>query len=478
MTKEPIISITELNAEICKRSFFEFVKEFWGEIIHDDPVWNWHIPYLCEELEKATLSVIEDEPKLYDLIINICPGTTKSTLVSIMLPCWLWTRKPDCVILLNTISKTNATKFSGKRRDILTCQKYKDYFPNLTIRPDSSALFVIKNIQGGEMTQYTTKGKITGDHGHVRIDDDPMSYPDAISELQAEKCIDGFKAFATRNKSLAKTVYIQVMQRLSSIDTTEHALSVLNKVKHIVLPAVKNDKIKPPELAERYVDGLLDPLRLNPEVLNDIKRGLSDKDDGPMSDDAFDAQYGQDVESKEGLMYEGKLVIEPFSKIEWTGFETSLSAVDAKDDGEDTYGQVYVRLRGDKYYVVDVIYNRGNSDYNLPIAVKKNDVHKPIKTFAEKNGVGGLNAKMMKNEGIQGIKPFINTEDKIERIGMFKWIVLEHFVFDSENQDSDYLEFMKHMKKLPKYGNKRMVGAADVTTHLAKCLFFTGKFKK
>src|SRR5690606_32410591 len=112
-----------------------------------------------------------------------------------------------------------------------------------------------------------------------------------------------------------KTVYIQVMQRLSAIDSTAHALSTLSNVKHIVLPAIKNDKIKPAELADNYIDDLLDPIRLSVKNLQEIKMGLSDKDEGPMSDTSFDAQFLQDVESKEGLMYENKLQIEPFSQI-------------------------------------------------------------------------------------------------------------------------------------------------------------------
>lgn len=477
MTSELLIPIHQLDAEICKRSLFDFVKEFWSEIIPDDPIWNWHIPYLCDELEKSVQTVIHDKPKLHDLIINICPGTTKSTIVSIMLPCWLWANAPDKVILLNTISHSNAMKFAQKRQDILNSSKYQRYFPEIKIRPDSTARMSLKNTSGGEITQYTTKGRITGDHGHIRIDDDPMSYQDAISEAQAEKCIDGYKAFATRNKSLSKTVYIQVMQRLSAIDSTAHALSTLSNVKHIVLPASKNDKIKPAELADNYIDDLLDPIRLSVKNLQEIKMGLSDKEEGPMSDTSFDAQFLQDVESKEGLMYENKLQTEPFSQIEWSGFETVVSAIDPKDDGEDTYGQVYAYLRGDKYYIKDVIYNTGDSDYNLPIAIKKDDKHNPIRTYVEKNGVGGLYAKMLKNQNIKGLKTFANSEDKMERIGMFKWIVQQHFVFDSENKDSDYLKFMQHMNKLSKTGNKKMVGAADVCTHLAKALFLTGKFK-
>lgn len=471
MTAEfEIPTIEEISAELCRRSLFDFVQEFWGEIIHDAPVWNWHIPYLCQELEKAVMTVINDEPKLYDFICNICPGTTKSTLVSIMLPCWLWTRKPDCVILLNTISKTNATKFAQKRRDILTSDKYKKYFPELAIRPDSSALFVIKNTSGGEMTQYTTKGKITGDHGHVRIDDDPMSYVDAISDAEAERCIDGYKAFATRNKSLDKTVYIQVMQRLSLRDTTEHALKTLSKYKHIVLPAKSNEKVNPPELAERYVDGYLDPVRLNKKALDDVKKGLSGDEDDPMSESAFNAQYLQDLDGEEGLMYK-KINEVPFSQVEFPEYPDVFSAVDPADDGSDTLGQVFAYEIGDKYFIKDVVYNANDSDENLPIMKQKYDKHRPIRTAIETNGLGSVFAKRCKEKGMSGIKPLINSENKIGRISAYKWIIEEHFYFDSENQSPEYRLFMKHLKKLPIEGSKKMVGAADVATHLAKFLF-------
>lgn len=54
-----------------RRDFFFFVQTFWDVIIKEQPVFNWHIPFLCEELQKLSVSIVKREPKPYDLIINI-----------------------------------------------------------------------------------------------------------------------------------------------------------------------------------------------------------------------------------------------------------------------------------------------------------------------------------------------------------------------------------------------------------------------
>ena len=75
-------------------SLFEFLKYFWSEVSTDEFKPNWHIKYLCKELEKIVVRVSEKKPKLHDLIINIPPGTTKTITCSIMFPAWCWTKWP------------------------------------------------------------------------------------------------------------------------------------------------------------------------------------------------------------------------------------------------------------------------------------------------------------------------------------------------------------------------------------------------
>src|SRR4030043_421068 len=81
-----------IKRELCKRSLFYFIKEFWDVIVQDKPKWNWHIEYLCSELERLAYKVSRYEPKDYDLIINIPPGETKSLICSVFFPPWCWTK--------------------------------------------------------------------------------------------------------------------------------------------------------------------------------------------------------------------------------------------------------------------------------------------------------------------------------------------------------------------------------------------------
>src|ERR1044072_6256078 len=97
------LNVSDIKAELCKRNFSFFVKEFWEVIIQDELVWNWHMDVLCNEIQAVYERVIGEMkpvmkdgkqlidngkpvfqrvrlPKLYDLIINIPPGTTKSTI--------------------------------------------------------------------------------------------------------------------------------------------------------------------------------------------------------------------------------------------------------------------------------------------------------------------------------------------------------------------------------------------------------------
>lgn len=48
-----VVDIDAVEASLCRDSFFDFVQRFWSEIISEEPVWNWHIGYLCNELQRV-----------------------------------------------------------------------------------------------------------------------------------------------------------------------------------------------------------------------------------------------------------------------------------------------------------------------------------------------------------------------------------------------------------------------------------------
>ncbi len=264
------------SAELCKRDFFYFVQEFWEIIIPEDPIWNWHIEYLCNELQVIVEAVAKRETKLYDLIINIPPGTSKSTIVTIMLPVWAWVIDPTIRTLSASYSGSLSMDHATKSRDIIRSDKFLSYFPNLEIKKDQDNKTHYKNNQGGERYATSVTGTVTGFHAHLIVVDDPLNPRESTSEVE-RKNANSFMdmTLSTRKVSKSVTPTILVMQRLHQDDCTGNWLDKKEKlIKHICLPGEMSNDIKPIELKENYVNGLLDPIRLSEFDLKNLKIDL------------------------------------------------------------------------------------------------------------------------------------------------------------------------------------------------------------
>lgn len=265
-------------ADECKKKFFYFVKTFWDVIISESPIYNWHIPYLCDELQKLSVSIINREPKPYDLIINIPPGTTKSTIITIMFPAWLWANDPTIRIITNSYSGDLSIEHSTKSKDIIVSEKYMLLFPQIKLRPDKQGKQHYENTFGGFRYSTSTGSTITGYHAHVIINDDPLNPKQASSEHLRFLANEHIKTLSSRKVNKESTPMVTVMQRLHAEDVTGYLLKRKgDKIRHICLPAELSDMVNPFELRDKYVDGLLDPLRLNVAALEEAKIDLGSK---------------------------------------------------------------------------------------------------------------------------------------------------------------------------------------------------------
>lgn len=263
---------------MCKRHFFYFIKEFWDVIIKEEPVYNWHIPYLCQELQQLSTPIIQRKPKPYDLIINIPPGTTKSTIVTVMWPAWLWTLDPSIRVISNSYSGDLSLDHASKSKDIITSDKYQLYFPEVKIRPDKSAKVFYENTITGARYSTSTGGTITGKHGHVIINDDPQNPKQASSQPLREQANEHTKTLSSRKVNKENTPVVTIMQRLHEDDVTGYLMKRKGEdIRHVCLPAEVSDNVKPAELKENYIGGLLDPIRLSRKALNEALIDLGSK---------------------------------------------------------------------------------------------------------------------------------------------------------------------------------------------------------
>lgn len=267
-----------VQADECRKSFYYFVKTFWAVIIPEVPVFNWHIEYICQELQDLSYYIVNRLPKPYDIIINIPPGSTKSTIVTIMWHPWLWTQDPRLRVISNSYSGDLSLEHASKSKDIITSDLYRTLFPEIIIRHDKSGKGSYENVKGGARYSTSTGGTITGKHAHIILNDDPVNPKQAESDSLRLQANEHTKTLSSRKVDKKNTPMVTIMQRLHDDDVTGYLLKKKgDKIRHICLPAEVSDRVNPPELKERYIDGLLDPVRIDREVIAEAKIDLGSR---------------------------------------------------------------------------------------------------------------------------------------------------------------------------------------------------------
>lgn len=268
----------DIIASLSRESFYDYVRCFWHTIIPEEPVWNWHIEFLCDEIQKVSELVFANKPKEYDLWANVPPGSTKSTLFSVMHTGWTWTRMPTAYHINGSFAHLLSLDLSRKGRDVVTSDLYRRCFPEIQLRPDQATKTQWLNTKGGGYIATTVGSVIVGLHAHFLKIDDALDPQGARSEADIENANNWCtETLPQRKKSSTVSVLMGVMQRLHQNDPTGYQLERNKKsIRHICLPAVKTKHVKPRWCRAKYVDGLLDPVRLPKTVLEEKRAAIGE----------------------------------------------------------------------------------------------------------------------------------------------------------------------------------------------------------
>ena len=253
----------DLVRSVCASSLYVFLKEFWSEVVPESFLDNWHIKYLCDELQVVAERVMRNEAKKYNLVVNIMPGSTKSMIASVMLPAWCWTRMASLRFIGGSYAKQLAMDLSRKNRQLIKSTKFQRCW-STKMKDDQDSKSFFMNETGGMRLGIGTGG-IAGFHAHLIVIDDPLDPNKAVSEIEldaANKWITD--SLSNRKVDQTITPTILIMQRLHENDPTGAMLnrSDVDEVKHICIPAEVSENVKPRELVKHYVDGLMDPQRM------------------------------------------------------------------------------------------------------------------------------------------------------------------------------------------------------------------------
>lgn len=221
-----------IEREYCARSLAAFVREAWHVLEPGQPyIHGWHVDAICEHLEAITSG------ELNRLLINIPPGTMKSTLVSVFWPAWEWGPKglPHTRIIGAAHEQGLAVRDTRKMRNLINSEWYQRLWP-IALTSDQNQKTFYENERTG-FRQACAVAAMTGRRGDRVIWDDPHSVEAALSDAHRETALRVFQeTLPTRLNNPDKSAIVIVMQRLHEADVSGLILENDYGYEHLCLP--------------------------------------------------------------------------------------------------------------------------------------------------------------------------------------------------------------------------------------------------
>ena len=288
----------------------------WFQVSQGDKfVTNWHHHYY----KWATTQLLES--KATNIVINVCPGSTKTEYWSIHLPAFCFSKFERVRILNTSYSKDLVNENSERTRDLISSKDYQEVYDvelgkgkvdDWTIeRNGKRKHHLLSRSAGGQITGV--RGGYMGNSftGYIAADD--WDKPDDMfSETKRKKSQQRLSNTLRSRRAVSSTPIIFIQQRLHESDSTAFLLRGGMGVTvdlHITVPALINqeyiDALPTEELRQRAYSSVKDSKQINgywsywPEkdTIDDLM-ALQESD--PYT---FMSQYMQSPESLEGGIF-------------------------------------------------------------------------------------------------------------------------------------------------------------------------------
>lgn len=421
--------------ELNNRSLYHFLQHFWPVVSPHNFQHNWHIEYLCKELEKVAYRVAAKLPREYDLVINVPPGSTKTITCSIMFPAWCWSKWYWMRFITASYSSSLSMESAEYCRDLIRTQMFQDLYPEIDIKADKdvkSNFKIVKKVYdearpgkppkqlvGGSRYSTSVGGTLTGFHGDILIVDDPLNPSQAVSEVElanANRWVE--QTLSTRKTDKAITPTVLIMQRLHQDDPSGHTLAKQKaNIKHICLPGeIRNYKkqVQPVDLIPLYIDDLLDPKRMPWSVLKDMEADLGQY--------GYAGQIGQDPTPPGGGMFK----VANFHILNTPPVRNHIvhsirywDKAGSQGTGAYTVGVKMSRLTNGKWLVEDVVRGRWGSNERERIIrqTAEADGSNVVIWIEQEPGSGGKESAEGTIRGLAGFRVYAErpTGDKVFR---------------------------------------------------------------
>jgi len=459
----------QIEAEIFKRSFYKFFKEA-VKVLEPDTIWydNWHIEYLCNELQKETIRIKNKEPKTKDLLINIPPRSLKSYITTITWNAWSWTFYPELTFLSSSHTDSLALEHATQTRRLIESDWYQKRWGHLyKLVGDQNTKSNFRNDKGGYRIAKSVGGSTTGSGAMIIICDDPLKANPSDNELQTANDW-WFKTMSTRLNDQELGLRVVVMQRLHEFDTTGEILNGKGTYNKIIIPATTETPVYPENLKENYINGLFFPSRFSKQVLDSLKVTLGSleytgqylQQPAPADGDLIKKEYFNNLFDKNDLPK--NLVVNFYSD---TGY--------GKEGSDNSATLAYTFFENNLYIISTNRVNLSLPDFtnHYQSYIKANNHTPQSLCYFEPKATGISVVQTLKKLGINAKEDKPPTESKKSRVQSILPFLESGRVFFNQNFNFD--DLINECLKFPNGKNDDLV---DCLSAVCRLVFITGGF--
>ena len=463
-----------LFKELYKKSFYEFVKEFWdcfdpapfidGALIQ---FYCETFHYYCRSWVKCDLPNITIPPELKgcniidprgtkrNLNINVPPRHTKSVVFNVMGAVWIWLTFP---IKAASCSHTFGLSkdMNTKRQTLINSDKFRFFFGDeIRLIGNSNGLLV--DSRGGELYSKS-RDAMTGFGCDLAIMDDITNAEQAIKDKDEMANAWSFfqSTLPSRINDPNTGVIINIQQRLAPNDITGH---ILNNPKlrdtyfFIVLPAIFEEPtlLICPISGDIYYYGAGDTLW--PERFGDYKAL-----EAQVGESIFKTQYLQKPKASDKVIVKPKMIIEKDAlsvpSIEQADSVYASHDFPVKDkETSDFLGSVVAYKVGSTIYISKCLEQKMAFVDSIEYVESLDLIYPGIIQIVEDkaNGSPIIQTLRTKLSGIQAFEPGTKSKtQRLESVTLFMNSGNVVFVKDKYNEETGSYELSEDLDNLKK----------------------------
>ena len=462
-----------LRKELYKKSFYDFVVDFWhtcepnkmiqGNIIK---IYCEIFQYMCKDwigYDNKIINVpkinenqvlIDVRQNKHNLCLMVPPRHTKSLIFNVMGPTWLWTYYP---IKAASISHNGslAGQMNSKRYAIVNSELYKEIYTDIYLVANTSTF--IKDHRGGELYSLN-RNAFTGFGCDCCINDD-LSNAETARKDQAE--MSNVWAYyqntmPSRINDINKCIVMNIQQRLAPNDVAGHIMSdpkLAETYVFVTLPAIfeKETFVVCPisgDIIHYSVGDYLWPERFGDYSALRYQVGES----------IFQTQYLQKPISSDKTVIK-KDMIDEADLIETPGIENADIVYASHDfpvkdkDTSDYLGSVLAYRVNSTLYITDCLEKRMAFVKSVEYVRHLDEVYPGSIQIIENKANGSPILQQLQDEvaGMQAFEP--GTASKMQRLESASLYMSSHnvvfvrTVFDKMTQTWVYSDALKNLMK-------------------------------